>query len=637
MQTPAYLLQVSTFFRARLSTPFAMVRVSGLPRTYNLRPTRQIRCLSSNGTNGDDSNVAKDDDVRPRAPAHSPFTSPELSEPSPPAPNYDELLAAFENSIDDIVVDTKDSLRLNSSIPEAKPKTQKVSAASEKHLKRLEFLSSLPHDLAVEPLRNKCPGCGSVLQSNSPERPGYVPSNVVEEDPLPDRSPSAADGETPSTLPKTQREPVCQRCFRLTHYGEIESHLRVRTKEVSRSPWAQNSLGETEEVESNSGEGVSELSPKKFRKTLERLRSTNAIIVFLVDIFDFHGTFIPFVHDIIGQKNPIVLAVNKVDLLPKNFKESRVQAWIRHECSVMGLHNPAGIHLVSSTKGTGVAELVAGAVRLAKLRRSDVYVIGAANVGKSSFINQLIRMRKGKGTGLRARSVGSRNRDRGSIGAITTSVVPGTTLDVIRIPLGGKVNLYDTPGLMMSHQLTNYLDAKELRAVLPSKTVENVTFRLGEGKAIYIGGLARLEVVSGKPFFFTCFFSPSVKVHPGRVEGGDEFVQRHVGKLLTPPFSEEGLQKLGDWTSKSFTAEGEGWKKSCVDVVLSGLGWISVTGPGRVRLRIWVPKGVGVFTREPLMPFETDVGVSKYTGSSAVNRKQMRRSAKKRKGGNAES
>jgi ribosome biogenesis GTPase A len=53
---------------------------------------------------------------------------------------------------------------------------------------------------------------------------------------------------------------------------------------------------------------------------------------------------------------------------------------------------PVEVHLISSLTGTGVAQLADAVMRWAARRREhgDVYVIGAANVGKSSLINALI-------------------------------------------------------------------------------------------------------------------------------------------------------------------------------------------------------------------------------------------------------
>lgn len=565
--------------------------------------------------------------------AHS--SSSQSSRPPPesgyPAPSQETLLEAFESYIDDFESEAEKKLTPSERRKEAR--ARELAEAREAHLRRLEVLSTLPADLVVAPSQNKCPGCGTVLQTNYPDRPGYLPRTAS--DGKSSKKLSVLDDGDESAEPTqievtpTPRETICQRCYRLTHYGKIEPHLRVVTR---RSAGRELSSEGHVTGEPAKASAAKELSPAKFRKVLERLRNINAVFIYLVDIFDFNGTFVTSLRDVIGQKNPVMLAVNKTDLLPEDYKASRVEGWIQQECAALGLREVAGIHLISSTKGNGVQTLIADTLRIAKRRRSDIYVIGAANVGKSSFINQLIRVRKRDQMPKEKRagkSGGKRDQKLDATGAITTSVVPGTTLDVIRIPLGGKVSLFDTPGLMIPHQLTNYLDEKELRAVLPAKNVENVTFRLGEGKALHIGGLARVEIVSGRPFFFTCFFAPTVKIHPGRLEDAGEFARRHVGQLLAPPFSQERYDNLGDWTSKSFTATGMGWKKASVDIVLSGLGWISVTGPGSVRLRVCVPKGVGVFTREPLMPFEAQKGVSRYTGSTAVNRKQVNKARKR--------
>ena len=44
--------------------------------------------------------------------------------------------------------------------------------------------------------------------------------------------------------------------------------------------------------------------------------------------------------------------------------------------------------------------------------------------------------------------------------------------------------------------------------------VDHVTFRLGEGKVVLLGGLARVEVVTGRPFLLTFFVSNDVRLHP---------------------------------------------------------------------------------------------------------------------------
>lgn len=578
----------------------------------------------------------------------------------------DDLIASFDASIDALENDLEKSLNVafdDRQSSRRQIQQQKQERQRQNHLRRLDILTSLPSELAVEATPQKCPGCGVMLQSVSPTRPGFLPRHIIE----------AQSG--------SDKPPVCQRCYRLTHYGALDPKLRVFTKNAAAAAAkvSMKKLAKSKPLESPVEETIPittpspELTPSKFRRCLQQLQAVNAVVIYLIDIFDFHGSFIPALRDTIGAKCPIILALNKVDLLPADYKQDRVESWIQHECRSLQMHNVNSIHFVSSIRGTGVTALLADAVRLAKTRNADIYVVGAANVGKSSFINQLIRRRKIMGLNtkpetaqlplqnadiesekhsLDAESGLERYEDDVDEGlyaseqsipatrkkqemkqqkdALTTSVIPGTTLDVVKIPLGSNMNLFDTPGLMVSHQLTNLLTEKDLRSVVPSRSVEKVSFRLSEGKCIYVGGLARIELAEGRPFFFTCFFSSDVKIHPGRADNAESFTLKHVGKMLSPPSCQEGFERLGEWTSKSFAVNGQGWKQSCVDVVLSGLGWVSITGAGNARVRVWVPKNVGVFTRSPLMPYEIRQGVSSYTGGHAFNRREVMRKKKKK-------
>lgn len=605
-------------------------------------------------------------------------------------PDPDALLGAFDAMLDGVVLDgleeEEEERKMSAKERRKLAREREVEAARLAHIQRLEILTALPAELVVEAEKDRCTGCGCAVQSHDPLVPGFLPEHVIspptvdvaEADGLDfsdfvelDGGPvdgvaevtseegvevggavvggvteSSAEGSSEgpavaavATEAERPRVLICQRCYRLNHYGSIDPMLRVASPRRDRiMPLSPSSGKSSKPALAKPGKArKSLLTPSIFRENLERLRNTNAVLIYLVDVFDFHGTFLTSLRDMIGTKNPILLAVNKVDLLPVDYKPERVQSWVQHECSALGLEGIVGVHLISSTKGTGVKTLLADTLNLARRRRADIYVVGAANVGKSSFINHIMDVKqRERRRGSRDHGQRPKNKPRAgsrpqSTGALTTSVIPGTTLDVIRIPLGGNVSLYDTPGIIMPHQLTNMLDAKELRAVLPSKHVERVTFRLGEGKALFLGGLARIEVVSGKPFFFTAFVSSGVKVHPGRADDAESFMARHSGEMLTPPFSPEGFGSLGEWTSKSFTAEGDSWKRACVDIVFSGLGWVAVTGPGSVRIKVCVPKGVGVFTREALMPFEAKAGVSKYTGTTSVNRKQINKAARVRK------
>ena len=85
----------------------------------------------------------------------------------------------------------------------------------------------------------------------------------------------------------------------------------------------------------------------------------------------------------------------------------------------------------------------------------------------------------------------------------------------------------------------------ELRQVIPAKPINAVTLRVSEGKCVLLGGLATVELMEGRPFFFTFFVSNEVKLHPTDATRALEFVQKHAGGLVTPPASPQRLEELG--------------------------------------------------------------------------------------------
>jgi len=357
------------------------------------------------------------------------------------------------------------------------------------------------------------------------------------------------------------------------------------------------------------------LTPDRFRQTVGLIAKKRCLVVCLVDIFDFHGSLLYNLGRVVGR-NPLLVAANKADLLPSDVSEIRVKSWIKHELDAIGVKdtNTRNIFLVSCKTGLGILPLVKEMKKMARMQRRDLYVVGAANVGKSTFINKL--METGKVGGSKDKKQKKKSAKKNEL--VTTSALPGTTLDLIEVDLGDKVSLFDTPGLIIPHQITTLLNTEELKTVIPQKKVNHVTLRVAEGKSVLIGGLVRLDLVEGRPFLFTFYVSNDVKLHQTSTDKADEFVERHIGELIYPPFSAERLKEIGPMVSREFDIHGQGWKTSSVDIVISGLGWISVTGAQGCKVRVMAPEAVGVRLREPLLPYETWSTTARWTGLKAV-------------------
>ena len=372
-------------------------------------------------------------------------------------------------------------------------------------------------------LSNKvyCIGCGVKIQSEDQNKQGYLPKSVVEKN---------IDGNL-----------VCKRCFRLKNYNEVSDV---------------------------------QLGAEDFYQLIKTLSKKDALIVKVVDIFDFSGSWIEDVVDIVGNNKDIVLVANKLDLLPKSVKQNKVKQWLFKMLKAKGI-KVKDILLISAIKSQGVEE---AASRIDELRNGkDVYIVGATNVGKSTFINKLIEL-----------TTGDKN-------VITTSHFPGTTLGMIEIPLDRATSIYDTPGIILDYDIAHYLDAQSLKLVMPKKEIKARVFQLNAEQSLFFGGMARMDFVEGERQSFTLYASNLVEIHRTKLSNADALFEKHLGTLLKPPF-EDNVSIFNNQVKKSFTIDSRK-----MDIVISGLGWITVNSDSGCKIDIHVPKEIEVFVRESII------------------------------------
>lgn len=361
-----------------------------------------------------------------------------------------------------------------------------------------------------------CIGCGTQIQTENPKEPGFAPASALEKE-----------------------EIICKRCFRLKNYNELQP--------VS-------------------------LTDDDFLRILNGLGTQKGLIVKIVDIFDFTGSWLPGLHRFVGN-NPVLLIANKVDLLPKSINPKKVINWIRHEAKEMGL-KPVDVLLVSAHKGNGIEEAME---KIEEYRRGeDVYVVGCTNVGKSTFINRIIKQATGQGD------------------VITTSYFPGTTLDMIEIPLDDEKAIFDTPGIINHHQMAHHIDAKELKYIMPKKEIKPKTFQLNAEQTLFIGALARFDFIQGVRSNFTVHIANDLNIHRTKLENADELYENHKGELLAPP-TKEFIEQLPPLVRHEFSI-----KEEKTDIVFSGLGWITVQN-ANVVVAAYAPEGVEVTLRPSLI------------------------------------
>jgi hypothetical protein len=73
---------------------------------------------------------------------------------------------------------------------------------------------------------------------------------------------------------------------------------------------------------------------------------------------------------------------------------------------------------------------------------------------------------------------------------------------------------------------------------------------------------------------------------------------------------------------------GEGWKKSDYDIVIAGLGWVSVTGPGTFTVRVTTPQDTLVDLRPALLPYEAPLTTVKFLGGRLMRKGAVKRTVR---------
>lgn len=330
----------------------------------------------------------------------------------------------------------------------------------------------------------------------------------------------------PGFAPKLDAESTfCKRCFRMKHYNELPKIVATN---------------------------------EDYEKVIDEVLKRKALMVFIVDIFAFKTTFHPkMIQKLRGRD--VILVANKFDLLPRSVNPQKVIDWISKECQ-KSFFKVEAIGIASAKKGYYMDELI-HVIDQARVER-DVYFVGCANVGKSSIINALLK----KTTSI-------------TDDLIATSMIPGTTLNEIRIPFFEDNRAFiDTPGLINEADILNKLLPSSYGKIVPKNELKPITYQITDQNAIFLGGLACLQFTCEKTVSVTVYVSNNLYIHRAKQERVEALLETQLGKLLTPPSLEE-------LPSISYKEEEFDFKSEKRDIWFSGFGFVQISGACHVKLK----------------------------------------------------
>lgn len=362
---------------------------------------------------------------------------------------------------------------------------------------------------------SRCYRCGAILQTDDPTAEGYISPEIVDKYP---------EGLL-----------LCNHCYENERFNDHPQEARFEDD---------------------------------FQTILNNVKKTNGLIVYVVDLFSFEGSFISKLNDAIAGLDVLVVA-NKRDLMPKNANDEHLLKYVAHRLRVAKL-NVKEVVLASSSTNYNIDVMYEKIIELANNR--DVFFIGASVSGKSSLITGLLKRFK--------------NQTRIPI---TVYTFKDTQIRGYRIPITNKNSIYELPGTDINNSMLSKVERSVQNAIMPKKAVVAKKINLQKRYSVALGGLAIIELINGKNTPAHFYVSSSVNVRTRRWNS-EKHLKYILSKHNNKPCSNNFIN-TNEFDAYDFHITEEGNR----DIGIAGLGWFSFKGNDQT-FRIFVPKGVYVYT-----------------------------------------
>lgn len=365
----------------------------------------------------------------------------------------------------------------------------------------------------------RCYHCGALLQSTDPKKEGYISPDIIEKYP---------EGLL-----------LCNNCYKTERFTNIP-------KEASFD--------------------------EEYTKILDVIRSKKALVVYVVDLFSFEGSFINKIITMLDGIDVLVVA-NKRDLLPANLDDNDLKEYVSHRLRVAKFNVIDTVITSTNNGGYNLDEMFKLIAKYSEGR--DVYFVGASTSGKSALISEFLKQYLNNTSKM-----------------IVTYTFSNTNLRGFRIPITNKTYIYETPGTSTDNSLISKVERPVYNLITPKKEVKGKKITLTKGTCLLFGSLACIELLSKEKTVLYAYVSDKVelKSHKSLVGDNAKYVANIFEKGSLKPASER-FKSIKDFDVYEFQVTEDGQR----DIGILGLGWINFVG-NKQTFRICVPKGVYVYT-----------------------------------------
>ncbi|MCI5984040.1 MAG: 50S ribosome-binding GTPase [Firmicutes bacterium] len=202
---------------------------------------------------------------------------------------------------------------------------------------------------------------------------------------------------------------------------------------------------------------------------IKEVKASNDIVIFVVDVFNLSNKIKEIVDYL---NNNVILCITKYDLV--DIDESKILNYLNI--------NTLGTIVISSKNNYNLDNLME--LIEENKKSNNVYLVGYTNAGKSTLINKIIK------------NYSNNNYE------LTTSVLPSTTLDFVKVNVNDNLTLIDTPGIIVSN-IIDYLDEEEIKKVIPKKKIKPQIYQIKAEQTIMVDNFLGIKI---KPYNTVVFY-----------------------------------------------------------------------------------------------------------------------------------
>lgn len=204
-------------------------------------------------------------------------------------------------------------------------------------------------------------------------------------------------------------------------------------------------------------------------------------VYFMIDFLNINNETINSFNQL---KCPKSLIISKLDIIPKSINKDRLTNFLKKNYNIK-----ENIYYQSTKKNLNNKILIKNIVEQGI---KEVYILGYTNSGKSNLINKI-------------NSYFNENIEK-----ITTSSIPNTTIDFIKIKVSDELVLVDSPGFILNNVIYKMDEYDLIERVNPKKYLKPLTYQTKENTAFEIEDKIRIDANSVNSFTF--YISNELKI-----------------------------------------------------------------------------------------------------------------------------